>query len=36
MQHRLGRALDELVQLNPGRDHLPHLGGDAIGCRPDR
>jgi ABC-2 type transport system ATP-binding protein len=30
MQHQLERALDELVQLNPGRDHLPHLGGDAI------
>ena len=30
MQHRLERALDELVQLNPGRDHRPHIGGDAI------
>ena len=30
MQHRLERALDELVQLSPGRDHLPHPGGDAI------
>ena len=30
MQHRLERTLDELVQLNPGRDHLAHLGGDAI------
>lgn len=30
MQHRLERALDELVQLNPGRDQRPHLGDDAI------
>jgi ABC-2 type transport system ATP-binding protein len=30
MQHRLERVLDELVQLSPDRDHLPHLGGDAI------
>jgi ABC-2 type transport system ATP-binding protein len=30
MQHRLERALDELVQLDPGRDHRPHIGGDAI------
>jgi ABC-2 type transport system ATP-binding protein len=30
MQHRLERVLDELVQLNPGLDHLPNLGGDAI------
>jgi energy-coupling factor transporter ATP-binding protein EcfA2 len=30
MQHRVERTLDELVQLNPSRDHLPHLGGDAI------
>ena len=27
---QLERALDELVQLNLGRDHRPHLGGDAI------
>jgi ABC-2 type transport system ATP-binding protein len=30
MQHRLERVLDEFVQLNPGLDHLPHVGGDAI------
>jgi ABC-2 type transport system ATP-binding protein len=30
MQHRFERALDELVQLNRGRDHRPHIGGDAI------
>jgi ABC-2 type transport system ATP-binding protein len=30
MQHRLERALDELVRLNSGRDHLLHRGGDAI------
>jgi ABC-2 type transport system ATP-binding protein len=30
MRHRLERALDELVQLIPRRDHRPHLGGDAI------
>jgi ABC-2 type transport system ATP-binding protein len=30
MQHRLERVLDELVQLDPARDHLPDLGGDAI------
>src|SRR5829696_1938635 len=30
MQHRFEHVLDELVQLNPARDHLPDLGGDAI------
>ena len=30
MQLRLERALDELVQLNPGHNHLPHRAGDAI------
>jgi ABC-type glutathione transport system ATPase component len=30
MQQRLARVLDEFVQLSPGREHLPRLGGDAI------
>ncbi len=30
MQHRLERALDELVQLNPGLEHPPDLDRDAI------
>jgi hypothetical protein len=30
MQQRLTRVLDEFVQLSPGREHLPHPGGDAI------